>query len=271
MTDFVTTVRLDTDEIYGRLDDAQDDRLLMSDRLNVLHRDKRAHARTARLIETMARLSHEAWVPLMDASDTARSEVRALWTTVLAHQTEIAGLRAADRTRQAQLVETQTLLRTLHDSGTGVRRQAPPARECTYPDFMKCKPLYFKGTEGVIELTYSHVKTVGHDVAHAMTWANLKKKMTDKYCPRGEIKKLEVEMWNLKVKGTDVVSYNQCFQELALMYARMFPEESGKIKKYVGGLPDMIHKSVMTFKPKTMQDAIEFATELMDKKIIWPR
>ncbi|GKG30862.1 hypothetical protein Tco_0423350, partial [Tanacetum coccineum] len=40
-----------------------------------------------------------------------------------------------------------------HDSGTGVRRQAPPARECTYPDFMKCKPLYFKGTKGVIELT----------------------------------------------------------------------------------------------------------------------
>ncbi|GKC44197.1 hypothetical protein Tco_1061919, partial [Tanacetum coccineum] len=30
MTDFVTTVRQDTDEIYGRLDDAQDDRSLMS-------------------------------------------------------------------------------------------------------------------------------------------------------------------------------------------------------------------------------------------------
>ncbi|GKF19704.1 hypothetical protein Tco_0068342 [Tanacetum coccineum] len=40
-----------------------------------------------------------------------------------------------------------------HNSGTGVRRQAPPARKCTYLDFMKCKPLYFKGTEGVIELT----------------------------------------------------------------------------------------------------------------------
>nr|GFB91028.1 hypothetical protein [Tanacetum cinerariifolium] len=40
-----------------------------------------------------------------------------------------------------------------HDSGTGVRRQAPPARECTYQDFMKCKLLYFKGTKGVIELT----------------------------------------------------------------------------------------------------------------------
>ncbi|GKA65066.1 putative reverse transcriptase domain-containing protein [Tanacetum coccineum] len=89
----------------------------------------------------------------------------------------------------------------------------------------------------------SHVKTVGHDVALAMTWTNLKKKMTDKYYPRGEIKKLEVEMWNLKVKGTDVVSYNQRFQELALMCARMFTEESDKIKKYVGGLPDMIHGS----------------------------
>ncbi|GJX63752.1 putative reverse transcriptase domain-containing protein [Tanacetum coccineum] len=116
-----------------------------------------------------------------------------------------------------------------HDSGTGVRRQAPLARECTYPDFMKCKPLYFKA--------------------------------------RGEIKKLEAEIWNLKVKGTDVVSYNQHFQELALMCARMFPEESDKIEKYVGGLPDMIHGSVMASKPKTMQDAIEFATELMDKKI----
>ncbi|GJS64930.1 putative reverse transcriptase domain-containing protein [Tanacetum coccineum] len=87
----------------------------------------------------------------------------------------------------------------------------------------------------------SHVKTVGHDVTHAMTWKNLKNKMTDKYCPRGEIKKLEVEMWNLKVKGTNVVSYNQRFQELALMCARMFPEELNKIEKYIGGLSDMIH------------------------------
>ncbi|GJV35580.1 reverse transcriptase domain-containing protein [Tanacetum coccineum] len=180
-----------------------------------------------------------------------------------------------------------------HNSGTSVRRQAPLARECTYPDFMKCKPLYFKGTEGVVELTQwfermetvfrisncsvenqikfstctllgsaltwwnSHVKTVGHDVAYAMTWTNLKKKMTDKYCPRGEIKKLEDEMWNLKVKGTDVVGYNQRFQELALMCARMFPEESDKIEKYVGGLPDMIYESVMASKPKTMQDGQE--------------
>ncbi|GKB37030.1 putative reverse transcriptase domain-containing protein, partial [Tanacetum coccineum] len=109
--------------------------------------------------------------------------------------------------------------------------------------------------------------TVAHDVAYAMTWTDLKKKMTDKYYPRGEIKKLEGEMWNLKVKGTDVIGYNQQFQELALLCVRMFPEVSDKIERYVGGLPDMIHGSVVASNPKTMQEAIEIATELMDKKI----
>ncbi|GKD87246.1 hypothetical protein Tco_1358400 [Tanacetum coccineum] len=170
MADFVTTVRQDTNKIYRRLDDAHDDRL-----------------------------SHEAWVQSIDTSDTARSEVRALRTTVLAQQAEIEELWAVDRMRQTQLIEALTLMRTLqtqvtalhsqqgpasgpaqpeipeeagvadalatrdadrsrngkdsHDSGTGVRRQAPLAYECTYPDFMKCKPLYFKGTKGVVELT----------------------------------------------------------------------------------------------------------------------
>nr|GEU94853.1 hypothetical protein [Tanacetum cinerariifolium] len=35
---------------------------------------------------------------------------------------------------------------------------------------------------------------------------------------------------------------------------RMFPKELNKIKKYVGELPDMIHGSVMSSKPKTMHD-----------------
>ncbi|GJS78256.1 putative reverse transcriptase domain-containing protein [Tanacetum coccineum] len=190
-----------------------------------------------------------------------------------------------------------------HSSGTGVRGSERVARECTYQDFMKCKPLYFKGTEGVVELTQwfermetvfrisncsaenqikfatctllagaltwwnTHVMTVTHDVAYSMTWVNLKKKMTDKYCPRNEMKKLEAELWNLKVIGTDVVKYNQRFQELALLCVRMFPEEADKIERYVGGLPDMIHGNIVASKPKTMQEAIEMATELMDKRV----
>nr|GEU85199.1 hypothetical protein [Tanacetum cinerariifolium] len=56
-------------------------------------------------------------------------------------------------------------------------------------------------------------------------------------------------------------------RELALLCVKMFPEESNKIERYIGGLPDMFHGSVVASKPKTMQEAIEMATELMDKKI----
>ncbi|GKE83198.1 putative reverse transcriptase domain-containing protein, partial [Tanacetum coccineum] len=55
--------------------------------------------------------------------------------------------------------------------------------------------------------------------------------MSDKYCLRSELKKLEIEIWNLKVKGINVVSYTQRFQELALMCGRMFPEESNEVEK----------------------------------------
>ncbi|GKD33378.1 reverse transcriptase domain-containing protein [Tanacetum coccineum] len=189
-----------------------------------------------------------------------------------------------------------------HDSRSG-RRIECATRECTYSDFLKCQSLNFKSTEGVVGLTQwfkkmefvfhisnctvacqikfatctllgnaltwwnSHVKTVGRDAAYGMPWKTLKKMMTDKYYPRSEIKKLEIEIWNLKVKGTDVVSYTQRFQELALMCGRMFLAESDEVEKYVGGLPDMIQGSVMASKPKTMQDAIEIANDLMDQKI----
>ncbi|GJT79838.1 putative reverse transcriptase domain-containing protein [Tanacetum coccineum] len=76
ITDFFTTVRQDTDEIYMRLDDAHDARSMMSGQLNLLHRGRCFHARTARLIESEARLSRKAWGQAMDASDTTRSKTQ---------------------------------------------------------------------------------------------------------------------------------------------------------------------------------------------------
>nr|GEU62175.1 hypothetical protein [Tanacetum cinerariifolium] len=80
----------------------------------------------------------------------------------------------------------------------------------------------------------THVKKVGHDAAYGMPWKTLMKMMTDNYCPRNENKKLEMEIWELKVKGTDLTSYTQRFQELALLCGRMFLKESDKIEKYIG-------------------------------------
>ncbi|GJX17124.1 reverse transcriptase domain-containing protein [Tanacetum coccineum] len=163
-----------------------------------------------------------------------------------------------------------------HDSGTGIRRQMHVARfeKMEYVFYISnctatCQVKFATCTLHGNDLTWwnSHVKIAGHDAAYGMPWKTLMKMLTDKYCPRGEIKKLEIKIWNLKVKGTDVASYTQRFQELALMCGRMFPEEFDQVEKYVGGIPDMIQGSVMASKPKTLQDSIEFATELMDQKI----
>nr|GEU36535.1 putative reverse transcriptase domain-containing protein [Tanacetum cinerariifolium] len=131
-----------------------------------------------------------------------------------------------------------------NDSGTGRRRQMTTPRECTYTDFLKCQPMSFQGTERVVgsSLTWwnSHMRAVGQDVVYVMPWVALKRMITDKYCPR----------------------------ELALMCDRVFPEESAKVERYIGGLPDMIHGSVKASKPQSMQEAIKFATKMMDKKML---
>ncbi|GJY27335.1 putative reverse transcriptase domain-containing protein [Tanacetum coccineum] len=65
----------------------------------------------------------------------------------------IAALAARDANRNGD---------DIHTSGTGGRRTERVVRECTYQDFMKYKPLYFKGTKGFVELTqwFERMETV---------------------------------------------------------------------------------------------------------------
>nr|GEX09179.1 putative reverse transcriptase domain-containing protein [Tanacetum cinerariifolium] len=122
---------------------------------------------------------------------------------------------------------------TSHTTKTGPRT-VRPTRECTYKDYLNCGPLKFKGTKGVIGLTQwferiefvssisncttenhvkfasctligsaltwwnSYMRAVSQEVAYAMPWKTLRQMMTVKYYSQGEVKKLEVELWNLK-------------------------------------------------------------------------
>ncbi|GJZ63525.1 putative reverse transcriptase domain-containing protein [Tanacetum coccineum] len=95
----------------------------------------------------------------------------------------------------------------------------------------------------------------------------LKKKTTDKYYPQGEIKKLEIELWNLKVKGNDVPTYTKRFQELTLICTKFAANETKKVDKYISGLPDNIYGNVKSSKPKTLDETIELANDLMDQKL----
>nr|GFA20879.1 hypothetical protein [Tanacetum cinerariifolium] len=165
-----------------------------------------------------------------------------------------------------------------HSSHEDNRRNVQTARLCFYTDFMKCQPLNFKGTEGVVKfatctlldaaLTWwnNQIRSLGPD-AYSMTWKVLKKKMTDRYCPQGEIKKLEIELWNLKVKGNDVIIYTKRFQELTLICTKFVANETEKIDKYISGLPDNIYGSVKSSKPNTLDETIELANDLMDQKL----
>ncbi|GJR34453.1 putative reverse transcriptase domain-containing protein [Tanacetum coccineum] len=168
--------------------------------------------------------------------------------------------------RAIQRYSTHTQDNASHNSGGGLKRPVQPARVCSYTNFMKCQPLNFKGTKGIVGLSQwskiwnHHVRTLGHDAAYAMTWGALKKKLTGKYCPKGEIKKLEIELWNLRVRGNDVAAYMQRFQELVLMCTKFLADETEKINKYISGLPDNIHGNVMSARPKTLDDAIEAYT-----------
>ncbi|GJY48810.1 hypothetical protein Tco_0438766 [Tanacetum coccineum] len=93
MTAFETKVRQDTDEIYTRVDDEQSQRQLLAGQLNMLFRDRRAHAYTRHQMETEARLSRETWRRSMDASDLARGEV------------VISEMLKADQRRSAEMRE----------------------------------------------------------------------------------------------------------------------------------------------------------------------
>ncbi|GJZ43879.1 putative reverse transcriptase domain-containing protein [Tanacetum coccineum] len=186
---------LDTNEIYGRLDDAQDDMSLSTEDycIGIVDDDCSLTSSRPRLTGTTCG-DTETDEYTADTGDSTEEILKAMIDQGI---TDALAARDAEKTRMAMTTIIQ-------------------------------------------EQWNSHVRIVGHDVAYAMTWTDLKKKMAVKYCPMGDIKKLEAEM---------------------------FPEESDKIKRYVSGLPDMIHKSVVASRPKTMQEAIKIATELMDKKI----
>nr|GEY39256.1 hypothetical protein [Tanacetum cinerariifolium] len=113
--------------------------------------------------------------------------------------------------------------------GEGLRRPVQPAHVYSYIDFMKCQPLNFKGTEGVVGLSQ---------------W----------------LEKMEV-------KGNDVVAYTQRFQELALMCTKFLVDKTEKVDKYISGLPDNIHGNVMSARLKTLDETIELANDLMDQKL----
>ncbi|GKA22977.1 reverse transcriptase domain-containing protein [Tanacetum coccineum] len=168
-------------------------------------------------------------------------------------------------------------------------------KACNYKEFRAVMHENFRGTEGAVGLTRwfeklesqfgisnvaegdrvkfasstlldsaltwwnVYVRSVTLDTAHATPWSDFKAMFIRKYCPRNEVKQMENELWNLKVKGTNLTAYNQRFQELILLCPEMVPNADRLLERYIEGLPLNIKGNVTLSKLVDLHEAIDMA------------
>ncbi|GJV93940.1 putative reverse transcriptase domain-containing protein [Tanacetum coccineum] len=184
----------------------------------------------------------------------------------------------------------------------GGQGEAPAARECTFSGFMKCNPTVFHGHEGAVELSRwfektemvfgisectearkvkfaaatlqgraltwwnSQVAMLGLEAANQIGWTEMKRIMTEEFCPVEEVQRMEHELWNLKVKEFDITAYTKRFHELVHLCPEMVPSERKKIEAYIRGLTDNIKGTVIGSKPISLNEAVRMAHALMEQK-----
>ncbi|GJS25317.1 hypothetical protein Tco_0453949 [Tanacetum coccineum] len=181
-------------------------------------------------LKSEARASHEAWVQPMEANDTTHSE-----TQMVALQSQLRS--AGDPSHPDKITPKKRTIRASPATTT----TTTPVTNAQFKALINqgvANALAARDTDGSQNVDDSHNSEIG----------SRRTERTARECTYTDFLKCQP----MNFKG---------LKEL------MFLEESDNIEKYVRGLPDMIHGSVMASKPKTMQDAVKFATELMDKKI----
>ncbi|GJZ98766.1 hypothetical protein Tco_0671219 [Tanacetum coccineum] len=171
----------DRAEDVGYLHDARTDRRDISLKIDVVRGQSTAHekelhevrqaylspeaqnrALLARLETMETHMSRMEWQRHRAEDDAVRQIMR---IQVLEARAQIDTVEDAGRTNDAMTPESiQAIIdraiqrnSTQDDgsqsSGGGIKRSMQPARVCSYPEFMKCQPLNFKETEGIVGLS----------------------------------------------------------------------------------------------------------------------
>nr|GEX37788.1 reverse transcriptase domain-containing protein [Tanacetum cinerariifolium] len=110
----------------------------------------------------------------------------------------------------------------------------------------------------------AYAQPIRIEQANKIAWTELKRLLTNKYCPRIEIKKMEDEFYNLVVKENDLKTYIRRFQELALLCPNMVLNSEKLIEVFIGGLPSSIEGNVTASKPQTLEEVITITQRLME-------
>ncbi|GJT64149.1 reverse transcriptase domain-containing protein [Tanacetum coccineum] len=146
-------------------------------------------------------------------------------------------ITAALEAQAATMAGTSNPNRNTNPIGT------PVAKTGNYKEFINYQPFYFNGMEGAVGL---------------IRWL-----LTNKYCPRTEVRKMEDELYNLIIKENDLKPYVRRFQELTVICANMVPNTKKLLEAFIGELPRSIEGSVTASKPQTLEEAINIAQRLM--------
>ncbi|GJV65087.1 hypothetical protein Tco_1475915 [Tanacetum coccineum] len=190
------------------------------------------------------------------------------------------GISSALKAQAATITNANNPNRNTGPTGT------PVAKTGNYKEFVSCQPFYFNGTEGAVDLirwfertesVFSHsncveenkvtfatgtltddalswwnsfAQPIGIDQANRITWTELKRLLTNKYCPRTEVKKMEDEFYNL-----------------AFLCPNMVPNTEKLMEVFISGLPRSFKGNVTASKPQTLEEAIKLAQRLIDQII----
>ncbi|GJS12104.1 reverse transcriptase domain-containing protein [Tanacetum coccineum] len=164
-----------------------------------------------------------------------------------------------DNVAAALEAQAPTLENTNNPNRNTRPRETPVTKRGNYKEFISCQPFYVNGTEGAVgiirwfertesvfsssncaeenKVTFAtgtltddalswwnaYAQPIGIEQANRITWTELKRLLTNKYCPRTQVKKMEDEFYNLVVKGNDLKTYIRRFQELAVLCPNMVP------------------------------------------------
>nr|GEW58968.1 reverse transcriptase domain-containing protein [Tanacetum cinerariifolium] len=178
-------------------------------------------------------------------------------------------------------VQAATIANTDNTNRNTRPRETPVAKKGNYKEFISCQPFYLNGTEGVVrlirwfertELVFSRcncakenkvtfatgtltddvlswwnacAQPIGIEQANKTTWTELKRLLTNKYCPRTEVKKMKDEFYNLVVKGNYLKTYIKRFQGLVVLCPNMVPNSEKLIEVFIGGLPKSIEGNII--------------------------
>ncbi|GJR81778.1 reverse transcriptase domain-containing protein [Tanacetum coccineum] len=157
------------------------------------------------LITQLRQMCEDAEDRASNAQEEARQKRKEALEEVLIATRVAEALAAAAVTHAASTQEE-----------TNLGSNSSQNKACNYKEFRAVMHESFRGTKGASDFKAMFIR---------------------KYCPQNKVKQMENELWNLKVKGTNLTAYNQRFQELILLCPEIVPNADRLLERYIEGLP----------------------------------